>query len=1251
MEECSSSLNGVFFAAFFSVFFSLAAAADTIAAGQSINQTESLVSAEGWFRLGFFSSGKSRRRYLGIWYDQMTPQTVVWVANRWSPLPESSLGFLTLAENGTLLLTDGRGVVYWSTAVSTEEVRGPVARLMNSGNLVVDGQGRHVWQSFDHPGDTMLPGMKLGYDFGTGLSPYFTSWRTAEDPAPGDFTLAFDARGAPQVFFLNGTTPLWRPGPWVGRHFTGVPDMNAYNRFIYSYVDNSGGVSFKFDVWDSSMITRIVLQPWGTMEHFVWSNATSRWDSIWKAPRDTCDGYNRCGHNGVCNGTSPAATCGCLPGFVPRWPLEWEKGITGGGCVRQVELECLRGKGSFSMLTRAKLPDTSGAAMALGVGLEACMAACLRNCSCTAFSSSDGSGCITWFGDLVDIRVFEPPDTKVYLIIDAGQDLYVRQPGSTRKKEVIVVITVSTTVALLLLVMGVSRRQILAMQFFRKEYDQDSQKDIELRAFRFSKISSATNSFSPANKIGLGGFGTVYKGELDGENVAVKRLSRHSVQGLEEFKSETQLVAKLQHMNLVKLLGYCTESEEKILVYEYMPNQSLDKFIFDPEQGRLLDWKMRFQIINGIAQGLVYLHRYSRLRVIHRDLKASNILLDGEWNPKISDFGLAKIFTAWNNSQANTNRIVGTHGYMSPEYVIKGLFSVKSDVFSFGVLLLEILSGKKNTRCSEFGNSLNLPGYVCCGGQIWSPRPMMARYGLFQSCQPTPTMFDVVSMLNNEFMGLQEPNPPAFFIGRNVSSDGHLQTLVCSNDVTISALIAMRTLPAAALCVAAFLSAIAHASATEGDSLAAGQFIKHNESLVSGQGSFRLGFFTSRPNHTYLGVWYNRITVRTVVWVANRLRPLPDSTAGSLLLSQNGALVVADSAGAIYWSADTTANLSNPVARLLENGNLVIHGDGGVSYAWESFAEPTDTMLPGMKVGVNRRTGESSNLTAWKSTDDPSPGDYSWLVLVRGVPQLFVVNGTVPQWRGGPWAEERFTGVPDMKSNDLFSYGFTANSDDLFLKFDQWKTSMATRITLYPSGIAKHLMWDYGRGTWESIWETVNDTCDRVDYCGPNAVCQVKTPGPVCSCLEGFHFQTPQQQEQAGRRGAATGSAAVCKRNRPLACPGGKDAFVLVSGAKLPDTSLATSWKVGFDECRAACLGNCSCTAFSSGADGSGCITWFGNLTDLRLYNGLGQDLYVRVASEVGLLNPQKVDVAIEWSEEMEGGSAIAVIEPTSLRA
>ncbi|MQM23705.1 hypothetical protein Taro_056772 [Colocasia esculenta] len=187
----------------------------------------------------------------------------------------------------------------------------------------------------------------------------------------------------------------------------------------------------------------------------------------------------------------------------------------------------------------------------------------------------------------------------------------------------------------------------------------------------------------------------------------------------------------------------------------------------------------------------------------------------------------------------------------------------------------------------------------------------------------------------------------------------------------------MRTLPVDVLSVAAFLSAIALVSAAEGDPLS------HNEGLVAGQGSFRKGFFTGRPNHTYLGIWYNRIPGRKVVWVANRLYPLPEST-GSLLLRQNGSLVLAVAAGTVYWSMDPEANLSNPVARLLEDGNLFVSGDDRGDYAWQSFTQPADTLLPSMNIGLNRRTGENYNLTSWKANDDPSSGDFFWVLVVWG---------------------------------------------------------------------------------------------------------------------------------------------------------------------------------------------------------------------------------------------------------------------------
>nr|XP_048323374.1 G-type lectin S-receptor-like serine/threonine-protein kinase B120 [Ziziphus jujuba var. spinosa] len=225
----------------------------------------------------------------------------------------------------------------------------------------------------------------------------------------------------------------------------------------------------------------------------------------------------------------------------------------------------------------------------------------------------------------------------------------------------------------------------------------NGKQDHELPLFSFPTIETATAYFSAENKLGQGGFGPVYKGILaDGQEIAVKRLSTRSGQGLEEFKNEVMLISKLQHRNLVRLLGCCIKGEEKILVYEYLPNKSLDSFLFDETKQFLLDWRKRVNIIEGIAQGLLYLHKYSRLRIIHRDLKASNILLDNNMNPKISDFGTAKIFGD-NESRASTIRIVGTYGYMSPEYAMDGLFSEKSDVFSFGVMLLEILSGKKNS--------------------------------------------------------------------------------------------------------------------------------------------------------------------------------------------------------------------------------------------------------------------------------------------------------------------------------------------------------------------------------------------------------------------------------------------------------------------------------------------------------------------------------------------------------------------------
>ncbi|KAI9385146.1 hypothetical protein POPTR_011G027600v4 [Populus trichocarpa] len=319
-----------------------------------------------------------------------------------------------------------------------------------------------------------------------------------------------------------------------------------------------------------------------------------------------------------------------------------------------------------------------------------------------------------------------------------------------------------------------------------------------------SVIRAATDNFSVSNKLGQGGFGSVYKGILsDGSEVAVKRLSRSSEQGVKEFKTEVLLIMKLQHKNLVRLLGFCVEGEEKLLIYEFMPNSSLDVFLFDPTKRAELDWSSRIDIINGIAKGMLYLHEDSRLRIIHRDLKASNVLLDNEMNPKISDFGMARIFSS-NEDEANTARIVGTYGYMAPEYAMEGLYSTKSDVFSFGVLLLEIISGRKK---AGYHQSKCAPSLLAYAWQLWNEgnkaelidsmlsdacnADEFSRYmhiGLLcvqEDASGRPTMSSVVLMLKSQNSFLPQPERPAF-VGRFMDNLEATASNFSVNEMTLS---------------------------------------------------------------------------------------------------------------------------------------------------------------------------------------------------------------------------------------------------------------------------------------------------------------------------------------------------------------------------------------------------------------------------------------------------------------------------------
>lgn len=698
-------------------------ALDSISLNESISGDKTIVSSKGKFELGFFTPGKSSssKHYIGIWYKQVSDQTVVWVANRDAPISDISSSVLKLLD-GNLVLSNEVGIPVWSTNLSssTRVVGSLRATLQDDGNFVLkDGSSssKPLWQSFDFPTDTWLPGSKLGRNDITKQTQHLTAWKNPEDPGSGLFSLELDPNGTSAYFIMwNRTKQYWSSGTWVDNMFSLVPEMRLNYIYNFSFVtDKVNNESyFTYSMYNASVISRFVMDVSGQAKQFTWLESSKQWNLFWGQPRQQCEVYALCGAFGRCTENS-SPICSCVSGFKPKSDVEWELKEYSGGCTRRTNLSCENQVSNgntdrFLLMPYVQLPDTPQSVAV--VNERDCASRCLNNCSCNAYSYENGQ-CETWNGDLLDMRQLQQSDSSarsLYLRLAASEF----SNSSKKSTGMIIGIAVGSAAGLaivLVLVFILRRRRIVGKG-----------KTVEgsLVAFEYRDLQNATKNFS--HKLGGGGFGSVFKGTLaDSTIVAVKKLESVS-QGEKQFRTEVSTIGTIQHVNLIRLRGFCSEGAKKLLVYDYMPNGSLDSHILHDKNPNVLDWKTRYQIALGTARGLAYLHEKCRECIVHCDIKPENILLDEQFCPKVADFGLAKLFGREFSRVLTTMR--GTRGYLAPEWISGVAITAKADVFSFGMMLFEFVSGRRNSEQSEDGTIKFFPSSVAStiseGGDILS---------------------------------------------------------------------------------------------------------------------------------------------------------------------------------------------------------------------------------------------------------------------------------------------------------------------------------------------------------------------------------------------------------------------------------------------------------------------------------------------------------------------------------------------------
>ncbi|KAB5533920.1 hypothetical protein DKX38_017006 [Salix brachista] len=1155
------------------------------------------------------------------------------------------------------------GEVLWSSNVSHGSNQS-TAQLDDDGSLVLKSgpNGNQRWTSFQEPTDTYLTKIRLSANARTGKKRLLTSWRSSSDPSVGNFSTGINPSGIPELFMWYNGHPYWRSGPWVGQKFIGIPGMstNVYLRG-FSVQDEGDGTITLSSIVDPVWRLTYVLTSRGKCTEQFWDYEKQGWNYSLEVPSTDCDFYGKCGQFGRCDAQN-SPICRCLIGFVPKNQDEWNKGIWTSGCVRKTSLQCDRirngsevGKeDGFMKLETMKVPTFAEywSYVPSSGSEQDCKDECLKNCSCVAYSYYNGFGCMAWTGNLIDIQKFS----------EGGADLNIRlaytEFGMHNHCIYIkfCIILRLTSVFHIVITFSPNNHQYNILVA-------DKNRNLKV-IISVSVIGGATAIFICVF------FSWKWMATHRGNILHV--LLAYWTSKLYNFYRRTgkkTQITSWKNPSDPSVGSFSSGIEPRSIPEVFVWNDSRPHWRSGPWNG---------QAFIGIPEmSSVYLNGYNLVEDGDGTFSLSVGLANESYittfalsyEGKFGEIYWDSANERWEHKKQYPGDDCDNYGTCGPF----GFCNTQNSLICSSLTLISIFQAWK---LWNEGNALALVDPALTLDQHSKVEIYRCIHVGFLCVQEfpkdRPAISTIISMLNSEIVDLPLPNNPAytereefqvirllvtpetgqvsvyleymtgfrnsfFIVNHNACYDAAIDTITSSQPIkdpeTVSAgnifemgifrlfhshpkVMALGNCKVSAALLL-FLSCSCSFYGDAGDTITSSQPLKDPEAIVSAGNKFKLGFFKPlNSTDRYVGIWYSDISAEThqVVWVANRDMPINDSS-GMMTIAEDGNIVVSNGQGKVLWSSNVSLGSNQSTAQLDDDGSLVLKSGPNGNQVWTSFQEPTDTYLTKMRLSANARTGKKRLLTSWRSSSDPSVGNFSTGINPSGIPELFMWYNGHPYWRSGPWVGQKFIGV-QRPSNNVYITGFSVQDEGdgtiTLSSIEDPVSRLAYVLTSH--GKYTEQLWDYEKGGWRYDWEAPSTDCDIYGKCGPFGSCEAHN-SPICRCLKGFD---PKNQDEWNKEiwtsGCVRMTSLQCDRIQNGSEVGKEDRFMKLEMMKVPAFAEYWSYPSSSEQaCKDECLKNCSCVAYSYYND-FGCMAWTGNLIDIQKFSEEGTDLNIRLA-------------------------------------